>query len=357
MRKPFKWRDGWYVKAGPAGKRTNVFLAVDEGEALKKWAEMVSADKPESPTAPFAAIAEAFLAWAEKNVAAKTYKGYSDFIVSFCNLYAHHVARDLKPFHVTRWLEKNPAWAAADSQRGAISAVKRVFNWAVEQGLIDKSPLLGVRKPAGRRRENLVAVDQHAAMMQAQDGGRLAGKRLAGLGIKAKDRAGAFRPVLVALKHSGARPGMVASVRVEDVSADRTYWVMHKHKNRAKTGKPLIIFLSPCLQTMTRIAIGSRTSGPLFRNSRGSAWNANSIDLRIVKLRRKLGLPENTTPYSYRHTFITTALENGVALATAAELAGHSDLKMLSKHYAHLDKQAEHLKAAAAQAMGVRKKA
>lgn len=352
MRRPFSWRDGWYVKVRqPSGKWTNVFLAADEDSALKKWAEMVAADKPEAPTAPVAVLATAFLDWAELNVDPKTYKGYGKYIASFCDLYGYHVARELKPFHVDRWLAEHPTWAAADSRRAAIAAIKRVFNWAVEKGYIDRSPLIGVKKPTGNRREQLVAEDQHALMMQAEDAGRKPGKRAAKLGIKPKNRAACFRQVLIALKHSGARPSMVASVRVEDVSADRTYWVMQKHKTRKKTGKPLIIFLSPCLQTITRLAIGNRTSGPLFVNSRGRPWNANSIDQRIVTLRRKLDLPEETVPYAYRHTFLTSALQNGVGLATAAELAGHSDLKMLAKHYAHLDKQSEHLKAAAAQAV------
>ncbi|MEX2176195.1 MAG: hypothetical protein WD872_17670 [Pirellulaceae bacterium] len=84
MRRPFFWkaRGAWYVKTND---RRNVRLSEDEDAALKVWAEMVAASSPESPTAPVAALAENFLRWAKAGVAKKTYRGYSDYLVSFCN--------------------------------------------------------------------------------------------------------------------------------------------------------------------------------------------------------------------------------------------------------------------------------
>lgn len=357
MRRPFLWkkRKCWYVKVNVGdGKRKNIPLDPDEDKALKIWGEMAAAEQPEAPTAPVFALAEAFLTWAKVNVGGKTLRGYGDYIASFCNQWGTVRVRDLKPFHVTRWLAANPTWKSADTKRAAIAAIKRCFNWAISEGLIDRNPLAGVRKPTANRREGLISDEQHTAMMLKEDEGRKPGKRAAKLGIKPKRRDLAFRPVLIALKHSGTRPGMVGAVRIEDVSEDGTYWVMKQHKNRKKTGAPLIIYLSPCLQTLTRIARGSRTSGPLFLNSLGKAWTSNAIRCRMKGLREKLSLPAGTVAYAYRHTFITGALENGVGLAATAELAGHADLKMLARHYAHLDKQPDHLRQAAA--MAVRKK-
>ncbi|WP_425618018.1 tyrosine-type recombinase/integrase [Anatilimnocola sp. NA78] len=355
MRKPYfrEDRGAWYVKTGNG--KSQIRLHEDEAQAYRIWQETVTAENPEDVNSPTFAVCEAFLGWAEKNVDSKTYAGYGTYIRSFCDEYGHIRARDLKPFHVTRWLDKNPGWKASDSKRAAIAAVKRVFNWSITEGLMDRNPLAGVRKPTANRREGLITDEQHTAMMLNEDGGRKPGKRAVKLGIKPRRRDLAFRPVLIALKHSGTRPGMVAAVRVEDVSPDLSCWVMKNHKNRKKTGAPLIIYLSPCLQILTRLAMGERTSGPLFLNSHGTAWTSNAIRCRMRALREKLKMPPETVAYAYRHTFLTGALRNGVGLATAAELAGHSDLKMLAKHYAHLDKQPEHLKAAAA--IAVRKQA
>jgi site-specific recombinase XerD len=302
------------------------------------------------PTSPFFAVAEHFLRWAKSNVSGKTYRSYSDNIASFCNESGKERVRDLKPFHVSRWLEKRTTWGP-DAKRAAISAVKRCLNWSVAEGLIDRNPLTGVKKPRGCRRQILITEMQHTAMMLAEDGGRKPGKRAEMLDIKPRRRDAAFRAVLAALKHSGARPGMIASVRVEDVSEDGSAWILQQHKTKDKTGRPLIIYLSPCLATLSKIAAAGRTTGPLFLNSRGKAWTINAIRCRMKELRRKLDLPAGTVAYSYRHTYATTALMNGTDLATVAELLGHTDLKMISQHYGHLDLKKDHLKAAAARAL------
>jgi len=68
----------------------------------------------------------------------------------------------LKPFHVSRWLDSHPDWQGC--RWGAITAVKRAFNWADDEGLIAASPIKKVKKPTMRRRERFitVAVVQHS---------------------------------------------------------------------------------------------------------------------------------------------------------------------------------------------------
>ena len=54
--------------------------------------------------------------------------------------------------------------------------------------------------------------------------------------------------------------------------------------------------------------------------------------------------------YTYRHSFVTDALENGVGVAQVAELLGHTSTDMVMQHYQHLREKREHLKQAAIQA-------
>jgi site-specific recombinase XerD len=144
---------------------------------------------------------------------------------------------------------------------------------------------------------------------------------------------------------------MVAAVAVANVSPHRDAWGMQEHKTRKKTKRPLVVQLSPCLQTLTRILLSVREDGPLLLNSRGKPWTSNAIRCRMKALQEKLGLPEGTVAYAYRHTWTTNAVLNGVDLATVATMMGHRDLRMLMEHYAHLEKQPEHLRQAAAKAM------
>lgn len=65
---------------------------------------------------------------------------------------------------------------------------------------------------------------------------------------------------------------------------------------------------------------------PLFVGVRGKRLNASMVRKQLQQLRRKLGLPESTTPHAFRHSFATHLLEESVDLRTIQELLGHASL-------------------------------
>ncbi len=321
------------------GRRRNLKLDEDETAAYRIWSEMVAVGGVEHVTASVAAMASAFVAWAMQNTAKGTWGNYGTYCAQFANVYGQRFARDIKPFHVTRWLDEKDNWSQA-TKRTAIISVKRMFSWSVEMGLMPSDPLKTLKRPGRVNREVVITPEQHAAMIAKSDG------------RGQTRRAACFRPVLIALKHSGGRPSTVASVRAEDVAEDLSMWVLNEHKTRKKTRRPLLVYLSPCLQTLTRIALHQRKSGELFRNARSEPWTRNAIRIRMKRLRESLQLPKGTIAYAYRHTYATNAMLNGVDIATTAELLGHTDVRMVSEVYGHLAGAPEHMKAAAKRAVG-----
>lgn len=161
-------------------------------------------------------------------------------------------------------------------------------------------------------------------------------------------RSGVWRAFLIALRHSGARPGTIAAVTASHVSPAGDAWIIKKHKTVQKTQQPLVVWLHPCLGTLTRILQHFRPTGPLFVNANGEAWTRNAIRLRMARLRKKLGLPQSIVAYSYRHGYAQRALLSGNDIATVAELMGHRDISMIARHYGHLDQARDHLKKAVA---------
>jgi hypothetical protein len=79
-------------------------------------------------------VCDLFLDYSEKHHAEDTYRGYKEFLQDFCELYGTLLARELKPLHVTRWLDTHPGWNG--SRRNAIVPVKRAFNWADAEGVL-----------------------------------------------------------------------------------------------------------------------------------------------------------------------------------------------------------------------------
>src|SRR5262249_24056738 len=135
---------------------------------------------------------------------------------------------ELKPFHVTKWLDSHSGWKTA--RRGAIVGVKRAFNWAVAEELLaeNQNPVKRIRKPRMPRRERLLTADEQTAIYGT-----------------ASDEA--FRQFLTALRESGARPGEVSRVTAEMVDLEAGTWTFSDHTTKSKTGRSRVVFLTPRL--------------------------------------------------------------------------------------------------------------
>lgn len=330
-------RKGWYLRTRSArGKRSTIRLGATKEEAFAEWHRRIGGE-PGATTHQLDNLLDSYLSWARRQVEIGsleelTLGGYGRYLGKIADRWPDLSVDDLRPFHITTIIQESN-WGPA-GERNCISAIKRALNWAVEQGIIEHHKLAKMKRPATPRRKVTIADDAHEKMMGAAGGSKFSGR---------KDRS--FRLVLVALKHCGGRPQDVANARIENIDANVTAWTIADHKTARKTGRDRVVYLSGCLQTVTRIAMHGRKKGPLFQN-RAGAVTVNAITNRFKRLRQKLGLPEKTVAYSYRHTYITDALTRGVDPATVAELTGTS-IEMIQRHYGHLYGNKQHLRDAA----------
>ena len=136
-------RDAWYVKIdgrqvrlakGKANKKAAV-------EAFHRLMALGPAGLPRKQEITTAHVCDLFLAWSQTHHDEHTFSWYSSFLNSFCNCEGIGTlpAAEVKPYHVTHWLEAHPKWKS--SRRNAIICVKRAFNWATAEGLLKENPL------------------------------------------------------------------------------------------------------------------------------------------------------------------------------------------------------------------------
>ena len=88
-------------------------------------------------------------------------------------------------------------------------------------------------------------------------------------------------------------------------------------------------------------------NAPHFCNSRGKPWARQASRCRFQNLRATLPQLKGVVSYTYRHSFVSNALENAVGVAQVAELLGHTSTDMVMQHYQHRREKREHLKQAA----------
>ncbi len=293
--------------------------------------------------ATIAGVLEEFLGWSQANQAASTYRWYKELLQSFLDHVTVAFVRQLKPIHITKWLDghkpegKHVGWGDA-GRRGATVAVKRALNWGVEQGLIENNPLHRMKPPSPTSRNVLISHEDYKKVLHAVDR--------------------EFRRVIRTMRATGCRPIEVRTVTADEVNLELGAWVFPVGHPANKTGKrtkrPRVTYLPTSIIRLIKALIKRYPTGPLFRNKLGNPWTCDAVQLRWKRLRKRLGLPVGTCAYAVRHTYTTDGLAGGVPVATMAELLGHRSLRMISDHYGHLAQKSQHLRDAAEKAAVVR---
>lgn len=293
MRKPFyrSDRECWYVKDN-AGK----FIRLDPEEttAFDIWQQMRVAGNIAHPDVCFAVLAERWLEEIQHQVEPQKLDLMGNYLGQFVDFSDAKRAADIAIGSVLKWLKEPKlnhkgrtvakVWSLA-TQRDAAHTVKRVLTWAVEKGYLARNPIAGIKLKTPRSRVRTVTESEHAALVAKCRTQKKNGKH--------------FAQYLIA-SHCGARPQQIREVTREQVHADGKCWVFREHKTAEKTGKPLAVYLSPCLQTLTKILAANRPKGPLFVQENGKPWGKGTVVKRFSRLRDELGL-EKVVAYSYRH--------------------------------------------------------
>lgn len=228
----------------------------------------------------------------------------------------------LKPIKLTEYIQKHPKWKPS-SVRTFVNRVHACINWGVRQGLIDKNP---ISSTPGYKREG--RYERRKGVISEAD------RRTA------EEHAGpVFRPVLVVLRETGARPSEVCRARVEKVDLEGSFLLV-PNKTAHQTGNPeRKIYLSPEAKKTVEACVGKRTEGFVFLNAFGKPWNCQSLKKRWEALREATGVKGSLR--SYRRTFISSAInEANINPAIVASLVGHVGLEIIMKHYYEQDPKA-----------------
>jgi integrase len=269
-----------------------------------------------------------FLAWAEGRVklgrmSAGCLRNYRIAVAAFTAAFGPRLLAALTPEEIETWAAR-PDWSAT-YQRNVLGVVLGVFKRT-------KCPITISRPPAESRGPKSVVPDADLAKLVAEAERRRPGGQ------------GDVGPLLRVLRETGARPGEVAGLTVEDVDWDNCCVLLARHKTARHTGRgrPLV-FNAEAM----RVLLAQRArwkSGHLFRTKMRKAWTVNGLAKRLLALSAAAGV--KVCAYWLRHTFATDKLRKGMPDALLAAALGHRGTGMLHKHYSHLCEDARAIREA-----------
>jgi integrase/recombinase XerD len=296
--------------AAVAYRRTGITVYPEQGAD-----ERVSGAALELVAAPVAAssplrsaddVATAFLAGygpATREAYARDLRAWGDYLapLSLEVLAAHRV-------HVDAWSRQAEQEKVAPATRARrLSALAGFYSYALDEGLIARSPVARVRRPRVSDESPRLGVDR-AGMRALLDTAQASG---------ARDHALAC---LLAL--SGLRVSEALAADVADLSSERGHRTL---RLRRKGGKRQTVALAPRTAAALDVLLNGRSSGPLFATRSGRRMDRHAALKVVRRLARTAGIEHAVSPHSLRHGFVTLALDAGVPLRDVQDAAGHAD--------------------------------
>ena len=253
----------------------------------------------------------------------------------------------LTPRQVTQWIETLRSTTSSNGRKGlsprtaqlAVGVLKAACTWAVENGLLARNPVLGVKRPrANTPRMNPWAADEARAFLAATRDDRL---------------AWAWALLLT----RGLRRGELCGLSWDDVDLDiaalrinRTRVVVDgkalESAPKTAAGRrsiPLDALLVALLrqhkarQAAERLAAGTAygPGGWLFADELGQPYYPDSLSEWFDTKAKALGL-RRIRLHDTRHTAASLMLASGVPVKVVSEMLGHASPTITLSIYAHV---------------------
>lgn len=147
--------------------------------------------------------------------------------------------------------------------------------------------------------------------------------------LKAAEAEGPMTYALMCLlTFNGLRIGECLAINLDDLGHQRGYRTLHL-PNR-KGGKVSTLSLAVRTAWALEQIIGDRQEGPLLLGRNGERLDVAAVRRTIRRICKHVGITKRITPHSFRHSYITAALDAGVPERDIMASTAHSTLAMIS---------------------------
>lgn len=212
---------------------------------------------------------------------------------------------------------------SSKSLQRELSAIRSFYNFLLKKHLINSNPAKHIRAPKQERKlPKALDVDQVFGILEATPDSALEIRDLA---------------MFELFYSSGLRLSELANLNLADID----YIDQSLRVRFGKGGKQRDLPIGSKAITAIKKWLDHRpeTSDPaLFISNKGTRLGQRSIQRRLDRWCKKIGLPEHVHPHMLRHSFASHLLESSQDIRAVQELLGHSNLST-TQIYTHLDFQ------------------
>jgi integrase len=146
-----------------------------------------------------------------------------------------------------------------------------------------------------------------------------------------------FRPILRGALFTGGRWGQLCQLVVQDFDPDAGTLRMRTRKGDG-TENVYYVHLTPEAVAFFEQACAGRDGARdrIFQKADGTPWRKSHQARPIEEASARAKINPPASFHTTRHSFASHCVMNGVPLMVVAQSLGHSDTRMVEKHYGHL---------------------
>jgi integrase len=145
-----------------------------------------------------------------------------------------------------------------------------------------------------------------------------------------------FRPLLQASLLTGGRYSQVVQLSASDFNADAGTLRMRTRKGNGSERIHHVHLTAEGVRFFESASAGRAGADLIFTKEDGSAWGKSHQARPMREAVGRAKIKPAIGFHGLRHTWASHAVMNGVPLMVVAKNLGHSDTRMVEKHYGHL---------------------
>ena len=240
--------------------------------------------------------------------------------------------------HLSRWESLQAAdlreYLAGEHRRGLggrslqrrLSAIRGFFDALIRRGELERNPATGLRAPKSPRTlPKTLDVDQMVGLLEAPADDVLESRDLA---------------MWELFYSSGLRLAELTALDLADIDLRDGMVLVRRGKGGKSRHVPIGAQARQALETWltAREHYSAEGQQAVFLSRRGQRIAPRTVQARLVRWQKKLGISERLHPHRLRHSFASHLLESSGDLRAVQELLGHASLST-TQVYTHLDFQ------------------